>query len=430
MLLSNLGKKSDITSRSIKKSIKASLGLLAARKLESATFEVHPGIINNEKDLTYEKITSTILSTVYESNYKFDKFITKKESKSTPLQEINLRLDLEGSVDINSLVSKKNIVLKAKKLARDFVNERADIATPAWYEEEAKKIVDQHKDVLSMRTLQIDELKELGLNMLVAVGKAATVPPRLVIIEYNGNPSSQEKIALVGKGITFDTGGLNLKPTGYMEDMYVDNHGAATVLSTLKAVVELGVRKNLVVALCLAENSISESAYLPGSIITSYNGKTVEVGNTDAEGRLVLGDGLTYIQKHYKPTHVIDVATLTGACVVALGEYAAGLFTNNEEFGTEVSHSGKKVDEVLWPLPILEEHVEEIKGKESDIKNTGKGRYGGASTAAAFLQEFIEKDVKWVHLDIAGPSKIGDNSASGFGVESLVEWLETSNIGK
>lgn len=300
MLLSNLGKKSDITSRSIKKSIKASLGLLAARKLESATFEVHPGIINNEKDLTYEKITSTILSTVYESNYKFDKFITKKESKSTPLQEINLRLDLEGSVDINSLVSKKNIVLKAKKLARDFVNERADIATPAWYEEEAKKIVDQHKDVLSMRTLQIDELKELGLNMLVAVGKAATVPPRLVIIEYNGNPSSQEKIALVGKGITFDTGGLNLKPTGYMEDMYVDNHGAATVLSTLKAVVELGVRKNLVVALCLAENSISESAYLPGSIITSYNGKTVEVGNTDAEGRLVLGDGLTYIQKHYK----------------------------------------------------------------------------------------------------------------------------------
>lgn len=429
VLLSNLGKKADVSARSIKKALKSSLSMLSSRKLVNATFEIHSNLIHEEKDLTHEKIAKVVMTAIHENNYKFDKFLTKKESKSTPLEEANILIQ-STTVQLDELLQKKSVILSARKRAQDFVNERADIATPAWYENEAKKIVEEHKNVLNMKTIQFDELKEIGMNMFAAVGQAATVPPRLVVIEYNGNPSSHEKIALVGKGITFDTGGLNLKPTGYMEDMYVDNHGAATVLGALKAIAELGIKKNLVVALCLAENSISERAYLPGSIIKSYNGKTVEIGNTDAEGRLVLGDGLTYIQKHYNPTHVIDVATLTGACVVALGEHAAGMFTNDVEFGNEIVASGKKVDEVLWPLPILEEHVEEIKGKESDIKNTGKGRYGGASTAAAFLKEFIEKDVKWVHLDIAGPSKIGDNTASGFGVESLVEWVQTTDIGK
>jgi len=428
----NVGKKDDLKNTSIRKSVDSIVEVLNSAKLTRANIEVHSGLVQSDKDfLSTESIVTSITSSLFNSSYKFDRYITDPEKKVTSLEDVNI--SFENKIDnvdyLQETINRTISVLNSKKMTRDLANERADVANPEFYEKQIKKIVDKHSDKLNFKVLQFNELKELGLNMIASVGQGASVLPRLVIVEYNGNPSSNEKIALVGKGITFDTGGLNLKPSGFIEDMYIDNHGAATVLGTLNASVELDIKKNIVAVFCLAENAISDRAFFPGSIIKSYSGKTVEIGNTDAEGRLVLGDGLTYVQKHYKPTHVIDIATLTGACVVALGEYASGIFTNNDSFQDEIKKSGNKVNEIVWPLPILEQHEEEIKGKESDLKNIGKGRYGGASTAAAFLKAFIEKDVKWVHLDIAGPAKVTNKSASGFGVELLTDWLRTTSIG-
>jgi len=240
----------------------------------------------------------------------------------------------------------------------------------------------------------------------------------------------KNEIALVGKGITFDTGGLNIKPTNSIEDMYMDMSGSAAVLATLATLPKLDIHQNIVGVLCLAENAVSEKSYHPSSIIKSYKGLTVEIGNTDAEGRLVLADGLTYVQKHYKPSYVVDLATLTGACVVALGEYASGLFTNDNQLRDELCASGDAVFERTWPMPLYSEFSTEIKGTHSDIKNTGKSRYGGASVAAAFLKEFIEEGVKWAHIDIAGPAMTSEKrghvpkGGTGNGTQLLLHWIK------
>jgi len=291
----------------------------------------------------------------------------------------------------------------------------------------------------------------MGLNLLVAVGQGAKIPPRLILLKYKGkdifstgdNRSSGGEssgssggetgpkfpIAFVGKGVTFDTGGLNMKSTGFIEDMYMDMGGCAAVLATLSALPHLKLCRNAIGVLCVAENAVDSQSYYPSSIIKSYKGATVEICNTDAEGRLILADGLAYVQRHYKPSTVVDLATLTGACVIALGEYAAGLFTNDDILRDQFIKSGESVFERAWPLPIFPEHSEELKGTHSDLKNTGKGRYGGACTAAAFLKEFVEPGTKWAHLDIAGPAMTSESrgpipkGGTGFGVQLLLQWL-------
>eukprot|EP01123_Difflugia_compressa_P006668 TRINITY_DN18993_c0_g1_i1.p1 TRINITY_DN18993_c0_g1~~TRINITY_DN18993_c0_g1_i1.p1 ORF type:complete len:238 (+),score=52.27 TRINITY_DN18993_c0_g1_i1:70-714(+) len=209
--------------------------------------------------------------------------------------------------------------------------------------------------------------------------------------------------------------------------------GSATVLSVMSALPKLNVKANVVGALCLAENAISNQSYHPSSIIKSYKGLTVEIGNTDAEGRLVLADALSYVQKKYQPSSIVDIATLTGACCVALGEYASGLFTNSDVLKQELIQSGDAVFERTWPLPLFPEYSSEIKGTHSDLKNTGKGRYGGACTAAAFLKEFIEENVCWAHLDVAGPAMTSEKrghipkGGTGYGVQLLLHWLITKS---
>lgn len=440
-----VGKRGEVRSKHVRKAAAAAVGALKSKKLTKATIVVPkdfeapskplsgPYMSDNEpRRITQSELVQNLTNAILNGSYKFDKYITKEEDKTGAFESVYLQVNSEEDVsELQKVAHRATVISHATALTRNLGNERADVATPAWYEKQAFQLASSHPSKLAMETLHAAELKGLGMNMLLAVGQGATVEPRLVLMHYNGAPESNEKIALVGKGITFDTGGINLKPTGYIEDMYIDNAGAATVLGTLQACVELGVKKNIVVALCLAENAISQSAVLPSAILKSYKGLTVEIGNTDAEGRLVLADGLTYVQKHCKPTHVVDVATLTGACVVALGEYAAGLFTNDDAFAAQMKTAGDSVNEIAWPLPILDEHAEELKGIDSDLKNIGKGRYGGASTAAAFLREFIEKDVKWIHLDVAGPAKArGDKvqGASGFGVQLLVEYLSKTSL--
>lgn len=269
------------------------------------------------------------------------------------------------------------------------------------------------------------KLADEKCGALLAVAQGSARPPRLVIMRYNGGKEGEAPIAFVGKGVTFDSGGLSLKPSAGMLDMKCDMAGAATVLGAMNAIATLGLPVN-VVGLCgLAENMVSSNCYRLGDVLVARNGKTIEVHNTDAEGRLVLADTLN-VAEELKPRAIIDLATLTGACVVALGNDISGLMTNDQKLCDQVKASAEDCGELVWQLPMFELFDEQIKSQVADIKNVGDGRWGGAITAAKFLQEFVE-DTPWVHIDIAGPSfaakpkKWIDGGASGCMVQTLVE---------
>jgi leucyl aminopeptidase len=394
----------------------------------------YDSILDRKELLTMESVLKVIATTAFLTNYHFDKYLTKDDLIPSSLDSltfvVNEKTTAKQMQDLKDVLNEATVLADCTNYARDLANERSEVATPEYYEQEARKLAQQFRDQMDIQVLQFDELKAKGLNMLCAVGQGAKVPPRLVLLTYRGNCESEELIALVGKGITFDSGGLNLKPTGSIEEMYLDNSGAAAVLGTLRALATLNIKHNVIGVLCLAENAISDKAYHPSAILKSYKGITVEVRNTDAEGRLVLADGLSYVQKMHGPKTIVDLATLTGACVVALGETAAGLFTNSDKLRVELENASKISGEKIWHLPIFEEHTSEIKGTESDLKNIGKGRQAGASIGAAFLKEFIEDGVAWAHLDIAGPAMYSERrghvpkGGTGFGVQLLFEWLK------
>jgi len=370
------------------------------------------------------------------STYKFDRYkSSSNDDDSIALETLNLILP-ENNDDNNTVESvvKEQIALnEGTILARDLGNERGDVAHPDALEETCRDLCSEYN--FRFKVLKgADTIERERLHLLHAVGQGAQYDPRLVIMEYIGNPSEANKIdvALVGKGITFDTGGLNLKPTGFIEDMHLDKGGAVAVIGAMRSIGELVPQGINVVACCaLAENAISREAFKPHAILKSRDGKSVEVGNTDAEGRLVLADAMTYIQDSYSPSTMVDMATLTGACVVALGEYTAGVFSNDENLSTELVNLGTRSFERCWPLPLLPEYTEELKsGSEfADLRSIGSGREAGACTAAAFLGEFVskEKNVSWAHVDIAGsamyskPREFMSKGATGFGASLLAQ---------
>ena len=331
------------------------------------------------------------------TNYKFDKYISKKEKKKKTIISI-INIDKKFKKNI----IETQIINKEIKFARNLINENSDIITPEKIEILVKEFAKENK--LKIKTLNEKQIQKEKLNLLNAVSKGSSLPPRLIIVEYTPNKNDKNILALIGKGITFDTGGINLKPTGYLEDMKSDMGGAASVFGIFKSIVNLKIKKNLILVIATAENAISSTAYKPGDVLISYNNTSVEIGNTDAEGRLILADAISYVQKNYKPTHLIDIATLTGACLVALGPSLIGMLGNNDEMKENIFLSGEKTFERVWELPIYNEHREMIKSKIADIKNIG-GKYGGVITAAAFLEKFIENKTPWVHLDIAGAGR-------------------------
>ena len=238
------------------------------------------------------------------------------------------------------------------------------------------------------------------MDLLLAVGNGSSCDPALIQLEYRGDPKSKDLTLIVGKGVTFDTGGLNLKPTGHIEDMRGDMGGAAAALGIVKAAAAIKLKKNFVVVIPSTENAIGSKAFKPGDTYRSYLGKTVEIGNTDAEGRLILADALAYGQKKFSPNRILDMATLTGAIVIALGTERSGLFCNNDKFAKLCEKAGEQSGEKVWRMPIDSDYKELFKSNIADIKNCG-GRAGGSITAALFLKEFILKDTPWIHLDIA-----------------------------
>lgn len=375
-------------------------------------------------DLAFPTDSETIISAVIEgmelSSYTFSKYLSKKKE---PFQ---LQANLLISRKHQKLVQRLKSIHAHVFLSRDITNENSYVMTPKALGELIRKRARKHK--LKTRVLNEKDIAKQGLNLLQAVGKGSSHPPRLILVEYQGNPKSKEKTALVGKGITFDTGGYNLKPTNFIEDMRLDKGGAAIMVGAFFAAVELQLQQNLILAIPAAENSISGSAYNPGDIYRSFDGTSVEIGNTDAEGRLVLADALSYVQKHYKPSAIIDAATLTGACPISLGPNLIALIGNTPEMTKSLFEAGEVTFDRAWELPLYGEHRELLKTTYADIKSTG-GRYGGTITAAAFLEHFINPAVKWSHMDVAGAAKSDKKKyyipefGTGRGVRLLVEYL-------
>lgn len=353
-------------------------------------------------------------------SYKFDKY---KSDKAHRIENVELIGNLSSS-DLN----KTMIICDAVNYCRDLVNDNASVVTPDMLAKEALQFAKYEN--FKVTVLKSKELEREGLGLLKAVGQGSTTPPRLIIIEYKGS-SQKHKTAFVGKGITFDSGGQNLKPTGSIETMREDMAGAAAVIGVMKAIAALKPAINVTGVIAAAHNAIGNNAFFPGDIYKSYNGKTVEIHSTDAEGRLILADATAYCVSVYKPSEIIDLATLTGGIITTFGEHVAGLFSNNDELAQKLFRSGESTNERLWRLPLYKEYSDSLKGELGDLRNLSRFKKGYASSiiGAAFIKEFIN-DTPWAHLDIAGTS-FNEGSArgeipqfgTGFGVRLLLDFL-------
>ncbi|MEA2498143.1 MAG: leucyl aminopeptidase [Actinomycetota bacterium] len=315
---------------------------------------------------------------------------------------------------------------EAATLARDLINEPASTLTPTALADRAKELA--HSSDLVAKVWGPAELQERGFGGLLGVSRGSEEEPRFIQLRYvPAEPKG--KIVLVGKGVTYDTGGYSLKPPGSMEQMKTDMSGAATVIGVMSVLGRLGINLEVVGLVPATENMVSGKAIKPGDVITHYGGKTTEVMNTDAEGRLILADALVFASEQ-EPDAVVDLATLTGSMVVALGKKATGVFSNNDELWSELRTASDTVGELTWRMPLWSDMMSELDSEIADYKNVGS-RYGGAITAAVFLQEFVSKDVAWAHLDIAGPARSDNDKddlskgGSGVGVRTLIEWLQS-----
>ena len=354
-------------------------------------------------------------------SYEFNKYKSKKEKK---IITINV---------IGKNKPPKDIQLKFKALeegtfyARDLVSEPGNILHPDEY---AKRLNLLKKDGLKINVYDDKKLKKLGMNALLGVGMGSTRGSYLVTMEWNGAKNNSKPIAFVGKGVTFDTGGYSLKPAKFMEDMTYDMAGSAAVVGLMKNLAIRKAKINAVGVVGLVENMVSGDAQRPGDIVKSYSGKTIEVLNTDAEGRLVLADALSFTEKKFKPKFIVDLATLTGAIIVCLGSEYAGLFSNNDKLSNQILIAGKEVEEKLWRMPLHKNYDKLINSKNADMQNINYVGGAGSTTAAQFLQRFILNKTPWAHLDIAGMafSKYGgalnSSGATGFGVRLLNQLIE------
>ena len=360
------------------------------------------------------------------ASYSFDKYHTDKKPEDFPkLESINfIAKEKITKKDYEQTAALANAV----RYARDLTNEPSNELTPEIYAADIKRLENLG---LKITILNKTELKKKGFNMLLSVSQGSVNDPYVCILEYYGNKKKKSvDVALVGKGVTFDSGGISIKPSNGMWDMKQDMAGSAVVVSSLKAAIQQKLNLNIVGIVGLVENMPSGTATRPGDIVTSLSGKTVEILNTDAEGRLVLGDCITYVEREYKPERIIDLATLTGAIVVALGDEMAGLFSNDDVLSELLSIAGEQSGEELWRFPINDRYRKKIKSDIADIKNISEGRSAGSITAACFLEAFLQKKTPWAHLDIAGmdmfskPKPLYGKGASGFGVLLINKFLQ------
>lgn len=420
ILVISLGEQKKFDAEKLRRAMSVAVSVSKSRKSESFITNI-PSI----SGLNAEEAGRASAEGIILANYEFKKY------KNNGKDSFAINVCSLVWTDIKSLDAfKKGIktgttIGNSTNFARDLINEPASVATPSYLEKQAKSLVTKN---LSVKVLNQKNLEKLGLGAFLAVAKGSDEPPKLILLHYkNQGPLT----AIVGKGITFDSGGYHVKPFGYMEDMKSDMSGAAAVLGTMKAISELGLKKNVLGVIPSCENMISGHAYRPGDILKAFNGKTIEIANTDAEGRLILADALSYTEKIYKPSIMVDIATLTGACMIALGPYASGLIGRDEQLLSEIEKAGNKSYDRVWRLPFFEDFDDSMDAEIADLSNlSGKHKSNaGATTAGIFLSKFVEK-ARWAHIDIAGtafPKEASyynkKNSGDGAGVRLLTYWL-------
>jgi len=332
---------------------------------------------------------------VREALYRFDALKTQKKAGAPALERVTL--PLAASAQLEQALAEAQATADGAELARTLGNLPSNICTPSYLAEEAKKLARQFK--LQVEVLERRDMERLGMGAFLAVTSASHQPPKLIVLRYAGAAKGKKPLALVGKGITFDTGGISLKPAGEMDEMKFDMSGGGSVLGTMRALAGMSAPLNVVGIIPTCENMPGGRATKPGDVVTTLSGQTVEILNTDAEGRLILCDALTYASR-FEPEAVIDVATLTGACVVALGHVATGLFANDDKLADEIREAADDAWDRVWPMPLWEDYQEQLRSNFADFANIG-GRPAGSITAACFLARFT-REMRWAHLDIAG----------------------------
>jgi len=425
VIVIGLGEKKEMNPDKLRRIIGKVVKIVRAENLASFTTNV-PFMISQLK-LDEETLGMVSAEGFLLANYSFDKYLAdERKEKCKPLEEVSLQY---GNGDAFSKGLKKgSIIAEATNFTRDLVNEPANVVNSDFIEKAAKKVAGS-SDKFTLQVINKAELEKLGMNALLGVNAGSANPPKLLILKYNGGKG--KPIAFVGKGITFDSGGYNIKPTKYIEDMKTDMGGTAAVLGTLKAAALLGLNQNLIGVMPLCENMVSSTAQRPGDIVKAYNGKTIEIGNTDAEGRLILADAIAYVEDKHKPEIIVDLATLTGACVVALGYYAAGMISKDDVLANDLFSAGENSGDNVWRLPFYDDYQDWMDGSISDLNNIsqkGKGYEAGSITAGVFLSKFVNK-ARWAHLDIAGSAYWmvdGDylgKGATGSGVRVLTYYL-------
>ena len=420
ILLAGLGKKENITNDTIRfvsgKIVQKALEL----KLKEFSIILPPGFVNESISSISQVVEGTKMAL-----YKFDKFKAEKAEKNPDLTII-----VSKSNNILKTIRTAEIIADGVIFAKSIANLPPNECTPTTLANLAKIISKKNK--MKCHVISKFELKKKGFGGISAVGQGSKNEPKLIVLEHNNGSRNEKPIVLVGKAVTFDTGGISLKPGDKMDEMKFDKCGGCTVLGIMKAVSELKLPINVVGIIPSVENMPSGESYRPGDIIKLYGGNTAEILNTDAEGRLILADALSYGERQYSPKAIIDFATLTGACIVALGTNVAAIVSNNEKLTKKINDASKNTSEDVWELPLNQDYMDMIKSDVADMKNVGIGRAAGTITAAAFLRKAVN-NTPWIHFDIAGVAwtqtatkekPYNPKGATGFGVRLILDYLQ------
>ncbi len=420
IVLLGLGKQKEFNLEKLRAAFASVMRQLRSLNIKEAATSIHLNLLPGKKEQIVEAAVEGALLGLYQ--YTPYKTVGREDLKE--MNELNIIADAKDYSLIESAVKKAKVISDAVYLARDMVSAPSNEMTPSIMAQKAREIA-KRKNV-TCRVLDRDKMKELNMNALLAVASGSMEEPKFIILEYAGGKKNASPIVLVGKGLTFDSGGISIKPSDKMDEMKTDMSGGAAVMGVMMAVADMQIPLNVVALIPASENMPSGSAFKPGDILKSYSGKTIEILSTDAEGRLLLADALAYASE-FKPQAVIDVATLTGACVVALGDDVSGMLGTDDKLKREIEKASKNTGELVWELPLWEHYHEQIKSDIADYKNAGS-RSAGTITAAAFLSKFVG-NYPWVHLDIAGPARVDKDKpyipkgASGVPVRLLVEFL-------
>jgi len=396
---------------------------LKARELKLKTYSSL--ILGRGSKFSLEDLSFSMVEAANLALYTFNNYKSKKEDFKPEEFRIVVK-DSEELKIVEEAIKKANIIADATNLARDIANTPPNDLTPSRMAEIAREICQKYN--MGITVWGKEDLLKMGMGGIIAVSKGSEEEPKLIIMEYKG--SDDKPLIIVGKAVTFDSGGISIKPSEKMEEMKYDKSGGAAVIGIMKALAELKLKVHVIGIIPAVENLPSGKAFKPSDVVRFYNKKTAEVISTDAEGRMILADALSY-SCTLNPKAIIDLATLTGACVIALGNHASGLMSNNDDLARKIYEAGLRTGEKVWRLPLWEEYFEQIKSEVADIKNSG-GRGGGAITAAAFLKNFVEDNIPWAHLDIAGTAWTQENTlnksyqpkgATGVGVRLILDLI-------